>query len=155
MLRILKMEHDFNVNESAEQLFKSDRDVLFTVEAPIYWWLTCDFEKRYFDMPKDEFKFCFDAWDQYSDTFIQQLQLKVFDTRLDFRKLMQILPLSTLVVAKVYLSYQDICEVCENYLHGEYDFKEIYNQWPMSREWTDFCETLMDIRGVRELIEES
>ena len=73
--------------------------------------------------------------------------------KLKSRQLMQILPLSTYVEGAIMLSYQEIVGVCENYNCGEYDYKELYNEWPMSREWTDFCETLMDIRGVREILE--
>ena len=58
--------------------------------------------------------------------------------------------LSTLVRGNIFLPYQDIVELCEDYISGA--FKKENTKWIAEREWSDFCETLLDIRGVRDLL---
>ena len=137
----------------AEDIFKSNPLFHLRIEAPMYWWLDSEFEKYHTEMPKDDFKFCLDSWDVERNTYLQVMQGEVVNNKLTPRQLMQILPLSTYLEGDTELTYQQIVEICENYNCGEYDYEELYNQWPMSREWADFCETLMDITGVREIIE--
>lgn len=57
---------------------------------------------------------------------------------------------STQVNGKIFLQYQDIIEICEDYIAGCYK-KSVFG---VEREWADFCETLLDIKGVRDLIQE-
>ena len=66
---------------------------------------------------------------------------------------MQLLPLSVIVKATIQLNYRDIIEVCENYVAGEYKYTKGYG-FPNEEEWKCFCETLLDIQGVRDLVKE-
>lgn len=141
------------LKESFERLFKINPTFRLHIKAPMYWWLDCDFEKYHLYMPKDNFMYCLDSWDVENNPYIQVMQREVINNNLTPRQLMQILPLSTYLEGVIELTYQEILEVCEDYNWGEYDYSGLYNQWPMSREWSDFCETLMDIKGVREIIE--
>ena len=58
--------------------------------------------------------------------------------------------LSTLVRGNIFLHYHDIVEICEDYIAGAY--RKENTKWIAEREWTDFCETLLDIKGIRDLI---
>lgn len=145
----------FEENDTGETLFKKNQKLQFHIRAPMYWWLDCDFEKYQIVMPTGDFEFCFDAWAEDAP-FIRNTKFVLQNaTQLSPRELMQALPLSTYLDGMIELTYQKIIEVCENYQCGEYDFQELYNQWPMTREWADFCETLLDIKGVRDILERS
>ena len=144
MLLILKM--DGTVENYENPKFR------FHIKAPMYWWLDCEFEKYNFCMPMDSFEYCWDAWGEEAPIIKNTMEILTNISRhsnLQPRKLMQLLPLSTYLEGDIELTYKEIIGVCENYCFGEYDYKELYNEWPISREWTDFCETLLDIAGVR------
>ena len=153
MLKVLGMEYSTSETDS-EKLFAQNPEFRLQIKAPMYWWLDCDFEKRGLQMPTKNLEFCLDSYYECQSihSFLWDIKYMMKTTK-EPRKLLQIMPLSTYLEGVVILTYQQIIEVCENYQCGEYDYQELYNQWPMSREWTDFCETLMDIRGVREIIE--
>lgn len=155
MLRILNMNGRYKPlpDDTGDTLFKRNADINFIIEAPMYWWLDCEFERFDFIFPKKDFRFCLDEW-KISEPYIQSMQLMVEKNKISSpRKLMQILPLSTIITGRVVLSYQKIVEICENYQCGEYSYQDLRNQWPTEREWKDFCETLLDIKGVRDLVE--
>ena len=57
-------------------------------------------------------------------------------------------PVSTLAKGTVFLKYQDIVEICEDYISKQYENSDFGTE----REWRDFCETLLDIKGIRDLI---
>lgn len=147
MLRILaiKCNQFISSDDTGDALFKRDPDFVFRVEAPMYWWLDCEFERFYLDFSKDNLRFCLDAWDKTKYDF-------TFNVGLSDRQLMQILPLSTIIEANITLSYKRIIKICEDYQCGEYCYPSI-NRWPTEREWKDFCETLLDLRGVRDIVE--
>jgi hypothetical protein len=155
MLQIKRMEGDsFAIDDTGDTLFQRNPILKLHIKAPMYWWIDADFHKWNMYMPTHDFEYCLDAWEGEGKSvpYIGQMKSVIENAKLEPRQLLQILPLSTYLEGAVELSYREIVEVCENYSCGEYDYKELYNQWPMSREWTDFCETLMDIRGVREII---
>ncbi len=153
MLLVKRIEGaSFAVDDTGDTLFKRNPVLKLHLKAPMYWWVDADFHRWNLYMPTHDFEYCLDEW-QESVPYVQNMQFIIQHAKLSPRQLMQILPLSTYLDGAVELSYREIVEVCENYSCGEYDYKELYNQWPMSREWTDFCETLMDIRGVREIVE--
>lgn len=108
---------------SAEQLFKDNKLFAFKVVAPLHWWIDIDGKKFWFNLR------------QFSENERREM------------------PLSTKVEATISLSYCDIIGICRDYIKGLYRYTNESNQWPNTREWTDFCETLLDIRGVRELVE--
>ena len=56
----------------------------------------------------------------------------------------------TIVSGTIFLPYKDIIEICEDYVSGYYTKSD----FGIKREWTDFCETLLDIKGVRDLVQE-
>lgn len=59
-------------------------------------------------------------------------------------------PVSALVRGTIFLNYQDIVEICEDYTLGWYD----NTGFDTARDWKDFCETLLDIKGIRDLVQE-
>lgn len=153
MLVVKRVEgKNFTENDTGETLFERNPELHFHIKAPMYWWVDCDFRKYNLCMPTKNLEYCWDEWKE-SVPFVKNTIFILENAKLNPRQFMQALPLSTYLEGAVVLSYRDVVEVCENYQCGEYDYKELYNEWPMSREWADFCETLMDIRGVREIIE--
>ena len=156
MLKILKIDGRYPpaVDDTGETLFKRNPDINFTIEAPLYWWLDCDFEKFDFQFKKNPpYDYCLDEW-KISDPYIQSMQLRLSQNKnISDRALMQIMPLGTIFTGRIILSYQKIVEICENYQCGEYAYQELRNEWATEREWKDFCETLLDLRGVRSLVE--
>ena len=122
MLRILNMKipYEYKPKVSAKKLFEDNACFVFEVEAPIYWWA---------EFSGERVNLC---------------------TPCKLKGPMQKLPLDTLGQACIFLHYQDIVEICEDYIDGAYTKER--SKWIAEREWTDFCETLFDIRGVRDLL---
>lgn len=156
MLLVKRIEGvSFSLDDTVASLIARNPELSFHVKAPMYWWVDCDFPRHGLRMPQYDQQYCFDAYGEVDEVspYIHQIQDIIQRTKLTPRQMMQILPLSTYLEGAVELTYRQILSICENYRCGEYDYRELYNEWPMSREWTDFCETLLDIRGVREYIE--
>ena len=155
MLRILSIDGKDkpNLTDTGNDLYRTNPTLNLVIEAPMYWWLDCEFERFNFIFPKNGLRFCTDAWESSSKEINSFINLLGRTKNFSDRQIMQILPLSTIITGKVFLSYQKIVEICENYCCGEYAYQELRNQWPTEREWADFCETLLDIRGVRTLVE--
>lgn len=152
MLRFEKIECVFFDGNNGLELFKQNPTVIFKIKAPIYWWVDTDWIKYYFNMPFSDFEFCFDAFEE--DNYYAEYTGRNLEKWKDEpRKLMQVLPLSTYMKGTIELSYQEIIEVCENYVAGEYIYIKGYG-FPDDREWADFCETLLDVKGVRDLVKE-
>lgn len=127
MLKILSMSCGLSHTRqvSAQDLYNVNHTFTFEVEAPLYWWIDFDGNKFGFD-------------------------LSIFEPR----RVVQSLPISTKVKAIVILPYREIFNYCYDYSHGEYLSYNTKYEWPNQREWSDFCETLLDIRGIRDLIQE-
>lgn len=124
MLRILNMQipYKYKADVPAEKLFEDDICFIFEIEAPIYWWADFSGERTAFELP---------------------------DITQNFEKRKNKIPISTMVKASVFLTYQQIVELCEDYVTGVF-----ITQWPTEREYADLCETLLDIRGIRDLVQE-
>lgn len=122
MLRILNMQipYKYKPNISAEKLFEDNACFVFEVEAPIFWWAEFSGER---------------------------VNIRVSNFT---KKRLEKLPFSTPVRGQVFLTYQNIVELCEDYIDGAYTKER--SKWIAEREWTDFCETLFDIKGIRDLI---
>lgn len=154
MLKVLRMGNVFAKDVDSKDLFNDNPLFTFTIQAPIYWWVDIDWPKYYLNMPLSDFDFCFDAFDEDAARRVAQtLGLNYGTIQNNPRAVMQLLPLSTQVVGTINLSYQEIIEVCENYVAGEYNYQTGYS-FPNDREWSDFCETLLDIKGVRDIVKE-
>lgn len=126
MLKVLSMQSYFRYKDvPAEVLFEKNLSFTFLVEAPLYWWIDFDCGLK-FGFNLSEF------------------------SELDKKHV----PMSTNVRAYVCLSYQEIVEICENYIEGVYEYTDKSYQWPNEREWKDFCETLLDVHGIRDLVQE-
>ena len=126
MLRILKVLHDYK-NEfplSGNQLFNENKRFNFIIEAPIFWWVDVSMLTYGFELG------------EFSETE---------------RKTMSI---STNIRACLSLTYQEIVEICEDYVQGGYKFNNEPYKWSNEREWNDLCETLLDIKGVRDIVKE-
>lgn len=152
MLRFEKIECVFFDGDNGLELFKQNPTVIFKIKAPIYWWVDTDWVKYYFNMPLSDFEFSMDEWNE-NLPLIRYEKVVTQNPNLSPRELMQILPLSTYMKGTIELTYQEIIEVCENYVAGEYTYIKGYG-FPDDREWADFCETLLDIKGVRDLVKE-
>lgn len=127
MLKILGMQSPYKyVDRSAELLFEKNDCFIFSVQAPIYWWVDFSGERTKLNCP-------------YIEPGTVQRQGKTF-------------PVHTIVNGTVFLTYQQIVELCEDYVAGAY--KNENSGWIAEREWNDFCETLLDIKGIRDLIQE-
>lgn len=124
MLRVLNMQipYKYKPHLSAQQLFEDNACFVFEVEAPIYWWAAFSGERV---------NLC---------------------TPCKLKGPMKKLPLETVGQACIFLHYQDIVEICEDYIDGAYT--NIQSNWIAEREWSDFCETLLDIKGIRDLVQE-
>lgn len=161
MLQILCIEHLEHLksifpNEKSmgEILFEENPTFIFTIKAPIYWWVDTDWIKYNVNMPTSDFEFCFDEVNEDSILLITLKGVLNTGNWGDWpRTLMQILPMATIVRGVIEMSYREIIEVCENYVAGEYNYQSGYS-FPNDREWADFCETLLDLKGVRDLVEE-
>lgn len=153
MLKILSIDGNYKPKEedTGSSLFNKNIDLNLVIEAPLYWWISCEYEHSSFDFPKYDRAYCFDAWPtDYS--FVTDLKRNISGLENRDRALMQVLPLSTILVANMSLSYQQVCKICQDYGAGEYDYQGLRFQWPAEREWCDFCETLLDIRGIRDIV---
>lgn len=153
MLRVTKITPALPPKHTAgDLLFEENPSFQITIKAPIYWWVDCDWIKYRFNMPLSDFEFELDAF-QFNEvpSAIEELANKLINVT--ERKIMQLLPLSTYMTGVIELPYREIIEVCENYVAGEYNYTKGYS-FPNTREWTDFCETLLDIKGVRDLVKE-
>lgn len=151
MLTFKNIDCAFFDRDTGLDLFRHNPTVIFKIRAPMYWWIDTDWIKYYFNMPLTDFEFCLDETVRNSE--VQAELIKMLTNCKTDRQRMQLLPLSAIVTAELSLSYQEIVEVCENYLNGEYNYNKGYG-FPNEREWTDFCETLLDIKGVRDLVKE-
>ena len=109
---------------TASELFETNAPFNFYIEAPLFWWLDFSYTK-----------FGFELGD--------------FSEREKFT-----MSVDTIVKGVAVLTYQEIIEVCEDYVNGAYKYVASKHQWPAEREWKDFCETLLDIKGVRDLVQE-
>ena len=110
---------------TAEELFETNAPFSFYVEAPLYWWLDFDYTKFGFEL----------------GDFSEKEKLTM--------------PVNTVVQGRAVLTYQEIIEVCEDYVSGVYNYdSNCAYRWSAEREWKDFCETLLDIKGVRDLVQE-
>ena len=108
-----------------EKLFKANVPFNFYIEAPLYWWLDFDYTKFGFEL----------------GDFSEKEKLTM--------------PVDTPVKGVAVLTYQEIIEVCEDYVNGVFQYnKDDGHQWPAEREWKDFSETLLDIKGVRDFVTE-
>ena len=58
----------FFEDDTGEDLFERNPTVIFQIAAPIYWWIDTDWVKYYFDMPLEDFEFCFDVLGEDSMT---------------------------------------------------------------------------------------
>ncbi len=153
MLRVTKITPALPPQHTAgDLLFEENPGFHITIKAPIYWWVDCDWIRYSFNMPLSDFEFELDAF-QFNEvpSALKELANKL--TNVTERKIMQLLPLSTYMTGVIELPYREIIEVCENYVAGEYNYTKGYG-FPNTREWTDFCETLLDVRGVRDLVKE-
>lgn len=129
MLQILNTMYPYKykyVEMSGEELFEENDCFIFDVEAPIHWWVDFSGERTKLNIP-----------------YVEPATVK--------RQGME-LPVSTKVRGNVFLTYQQIVEMCEDYISGAYTNEN--TNWFAEREWNDFCETLLDIRGVRDLVQE-
>ena len=126
MLKVERVTSPYPVrcSKTAEELFAENKSFVFTIDAPFMWWL---------DVDGIRYGFCLDRFNQED---------------------IPNLPLSASVVGLLCLSYQEIVEICEDYIQGVYKYKYKSYQFPNEREWKDFCETLMDVKCVRDFIEE-
>ena len=106
------------------QLWYMNPPFNFYVEAPLFWWLDFPYEKFGFELG------------DFSDK-----------EKLD-------MPVSTIVKGCAVLTYNEIIEVCEDYIQGAFKYEGKSYQWNAEREWNDFCETMLDIKGVRDLVQE-
>lgn len=126
MLQILSMHCPYvHTDILPNRLYVDNYTFTFEVRAPIFWWI--DFDGIRFGFDLSEFS--------------------------EFEK--QNASVSTNVVGWIYLEYRDIVDICSCYLNGAYKYDKQDFQWSNEREWSDFCETLLDIKGVRDLIEEA
>ena len=139
----------FFEDDNGEDLFERNPTVTFRITAPIYWWIDTDWVKYYMNMPLADFEFCFEDFPRAELIYLWYSDMD----SLTPRQKMQALPLSTVVKATIQLTYRDIIEVCENYIAGEYKYTKGYG-FPNEEEWKCFCETLLDIQGVRDLVKE-
>lgn len=153
MLQVLSMRWSKipTDNDTSDTLFKVNPSITFTIKAPMYWWIDIDWVKYRFNMPLYDYEFCLDGCTKNIN--IQRALQEMLSNCKSDRQIMQLLPLSTVVTAKIELPYQDVIEVCENYVAGEYRYTSGFS-FPNEREWNDFCETLLDIKGVRDIIKE-
>lgn len=154
MLEFKNIEHCFFDSENGLVLFKRNPVVRLTILAPIYWWVDIDWPKYYLHLPLSDFEFCLDSFETDSvPSAVAGLSEKLSLINDQERKVMQLLPLSTLVTATIELSYQEVVEVCENYVAGEYRYIKGYG-FPNESEWNDFCTELLKIPGIKDLIKE-
>lgn len=152
MLKVLRAGNLYAKDVKSDNLFQDNPMFAFVVEAPIYWWVDIDWPKYYFNMPVNDFEFSQDEWNE-NLPLIRYEKVVAQNPNLSPRALMQILPLSTVIIGHINLTYREIVEVCENYVAGEYKYIHGYG-FPNEREWKDFCETLLDIKGIRDLVKE-
>lgn len=127
MLKVYSMGYPYqyeHIDMSPQELFDDNNCFILGIEAPIYWWLEFNGERARVILP-------------YTPKNIDRDSLKK-------------LPLSTTMRSNVFLHYQEIIEIVEDYILQAYSDEN--TKWIAGREWKDFCETLMDIRGVRELL---
>lgn len=150
MLQILKMFPGSLGDVSGNELFEENPILKLVIKAPIFWWVDTSWEKYYLNMPLDNIEFCFDAINEDNPNVLD-VKFLLNSAKLEPRQLMQILPLSAYVTAIIEIRYQDIVEVCKEYLNGNFEYTPPFS-FPNTREWKDFCETLLDIRGVRDLV---
>lgn len=137
--------------DDGNTLFKLNPTISFDIEAPMYWWIDCDWIKYYLNMPLGDFNFCLDEFEGKAlEDFIKA---HGNTDNLTPRQLMQVLPMSIVVKATIDLTYKEIVEVCENYIMGEYQYTKGYG-FPNENEWSDFCEVLLNIKGIKELMED-
>lgn len=159
MLKIKSITWNTNENIAeldAYKLFAKNPSLQFDVEAPIYWWLCLsNFNIHHF--LKDEQKLdeiCTDKWENCAvldklKIVLEQLSVEcVINPKKELdRQLMQILPCGAVLRGCVCMYYEDIY-----YLVNDTEPELMDNG--AQREWDDFIETLMDIKGIRTLCED-
>lgn len=107
-----------------EELLRINAPFNFYIVAPLYWWLDFNYDKFGFELG------------DFSDK--EKLDMSV----------------STPVKGCAVLTYAEIVEICEDYLRGVFKYEGQAHQWNAEREWTDFCEILLDVKGIRDLVKE-
>lgn len=155
MLKIKKIHWDKKPHETdtGDNLFERNPTIQFLIYAPMYWWIEVEVPKYSFHMPLEDFEFCFDDFPRADLIYPFYEDIYENISSLTPRQKMQVLPMSTYIIGIIELSYQEIIEKCENYRAGEYIYYRPFS-FPTEREWTDFCETLLDLKGVRDLVKE-
>ena len=112
------------IDDTGESLFKRNPQILFKVSAPIFWWKDTSF--KFSDGSLLEYKnfsdFIFDEWEpskkliQELTLSVQQEQNKISLVDLDlkqFRRLLEIMPMGTMVSGSILLTYQEIIQYVE------------------------------------------
>ena len=150
------------IDDDGESLLRRNPQILFTVSAPIFWWLDTNFRFATHSLieNKNFSDLVFDEWAPH-EKIIQELSLEIqkeqskisiFEVASkQFRRTLEILPLGTMVQGKIILSYKDVIKYVEDYLDESLFSVDFL---PTRREWSDFCETLLDLRGVRTYVKE-
>lgn len=146
-IRFATLEH----SDDGDKLYKRNPLVQFTISAPLYWWVDVDWPKYYNNLPLSDFEMTLDCLTEQQKNAVVNLWQTIIDSGAEPRQIMQMLPLSTNVITSIELSYREIIEVCENYLAGEYHYEKPYS-YPNEEEWTEFCETLLTLNGVRQIL---
>ncbi len=124
MLKVVKIISPYSGNKDAKRLYIENRHFLFVISAPIYWWIDAEGVKYGFDLSR------------FSDEEKQSI------------------PISTSVDAILSLQYREIVDICKDYKLGAFKYEQKAYQWCNENEWSEFCETLLTIQGIKDLIEE-
>ncbi len=155
MLKVLNVDYPRHaIDDTGELLFSKNPIYLFTVEAPLFWWLDSEvasLERSNFTLPDSDYRYCFDSF-QRSCSFIQMTEHFMNLKGNTNRQSIQVMPLGTLTTAVLRLPYRQIIELLENYVSGEYAYHGAFNEWDDETEWKEFCEELFKIRGTKELV---
>ena len=105
-----------------KELLQENPTFILSIKAPIYWWTDFNYSKIGFNL------------EPFSENERREMSV------------------STTIEGSVVLEYKEIIGICDDYVNEEYKYTGSWYQWSNEREWNDLCETLLDIRGVRELV---
>ena len=105
-----------------KELLQENPSFILSIRAPIFWWMDFDYTKVGFNL------------EDFSEEERREM------------------PVSTIIEGSTILEYHEIVGLCDDYINGTYKYEGSWYQWSNEREWNDLCETLLDIRGVRELV---